>query len=250
MRCRDVEAMWDEIRGDCQKSLRETVHTHLLACPPCQELYEEFEGVAYCLSSLPQPEPSCNLTKKVVEHIATIKLKNRTPLLLCAADTPIGRVHVGFKEHRIAYIGIDTGDSLESVRARIEQRLRRPVVLGEAPGWLRETLDRFFHTWKVEDAMVDISDLTPFEQAALRATAQIPPGEVRSYSWVAMQIGRPRAARAVGRVMARNPLPLLFPCHRVVDSSGALHDYFYGLDMKARILEMEGYGAKKIDASL
>ena len=89
--------------------------------------------------------------------------------------------------------------------------------------------------------MVDISDLTPFEQAALRATAQIPPGEVRSYAWVATQIGHPRAARAVGRVMARNPLPLLFPCHRVVDSSGALHDYFYGLDMKARLLEMEGY---------
>jgi methylated-DNA-[protein]-cysteine S-methyltransferase len=56
-----------------------------------------------------------------------------------------------------------------------------------------------------------------------------------------MQIGRPRAARAVGRVMARNPLPLLFPCHRVVDSSGELHDYFYGLEMKAKLLQMEGY---------
>jgi O-6-methylguanine DNA methyltransferase len=75
----------------------------------------------------------------------------------------------------------------------------------------------------------------------LRAAARIPPGEVRSYAWVATQIGRPRAARAVGRVMARNPLPLLFPCHRVVDSSGNLHDYYYGLEMKARLLEMEGY---------
>ena len=63
---------------------------------------------------------------------------------------------------------------------------------------------------------------------------------MRSYAWVATQIGRPKAARAVGRVMARNPLPLLFPCHRVVDSSGDLHNYFYGLEMKARILEMEG----------
>lgn len=240
MRCRDVEIMWDEIRGDCKTSLKETVETHLHACPPCQELYEEFEGVAYCLSCLPSPEPSCDLTKKVVEHIAALK-HVRAPILLCAIETPIGRAYVGCRERRIAYVGFDTGDPLDDVRARIEHRLHRPVVMNEAPQWLRETFDRFFHTWRVEDASVDISDLTPFEQAALRAAAQIPPGEVRSYGWVATQIGRPKAARAVGRVMARNPLPLLFPCHRVVDSSGALHDYYYGLDMKARILAMEGY---------
>jgi methylated-DNA-[protein]-cysteine S-methyltransferase len=241
MRCREVEALWDEIRGDCTRSLREAVTSHLRACPPCQELYEQYEGVAYCLSCLPQPEPSCNLTKRVVEHIATVKGKLRCAITLTSISTPIGRLYVGFKENRIAYIGIDTGESVESVRARVEARLRRPVFMGEAPVWLQQTLDRFFDTWKVDDRVVDISDLTPFEQAALRAAAQIPPGEVRSYSWVATQIGKPKAARAVGRVMARNPLPLLFPCHRVVDSSGALHNYFYGLDMKARLLKMEGY---------
>lgn len=241
MRCRDVEALWDEMRGDCTRSLKETVETHLHACPPCQELYEEYEGVAYCLSCLPNPEPSCDLAKKVVEHIVSLKGRTRWPIALSSVSTPIGRLYVGFKESRIAYIGIDTGEPIESVRLRVEQRLRRPVVMGEAPAWLRQTLDRFFRTWTVDDAALDISDLTPFEQATLRATAQIPPGEVRSYSWVASQIGRPKAARAVGRVMARNPLPLLFPCHRVVDSSGALHNYFYGLDMKARLLAMEGY---------
>jgi methylated-DNA-[protein]-cysteine S-methyltransferase len=241
MRCRDVEALWDDIRGDCTRSLKETVATHLRACPPCQEVYEEFEGVAYCLACLPHPEPSCDLAKKVVEHIAAIKGRPRPPIALASIPTPIGQLYVGFKDSRIAYIGIDTGEPIETVRARVEQRLRRPVVMGDAPAWLCQTLDRFFHTWTVDDATVDISELTPFEQATLRATAQIPPGEVRSYAWVATQIGRPRAARAVGRVMARNPLPLLFPCHRVVDASGALHNYFYGLDMKARILAMEGY---------
>jgi len=240
MRCRDVEALWDDIRGDCTKSLRETVLTHLRACPPCQELYEEYEGVAYCLSCLPHPEPSCDLAKKVVEHIATLKIR-RSPIVLSAVATPVGQLYVGLRESRIAYIGIDTGEPIEAIRARVEQRLRRPVVMGETPQWLTETLERFFATWTLDDRTVDISDLTPFEQATLRATAQIPPGEVRSYTWVAIQIGRPKAARAVGRVMARNPLPLLFPCHRVVDSSGALHNYYYGLDMKARLLKMEGY---------
>jgi O-6-methylguanine DNA methyltransferase len=241
MRCREIDALWDEIRGECTKSLKEAVHSHLRACPPCQELYEEYEGVAYCLSSLPRPEPSCDLAKRVVEHIATIKAKTRSPLVLSAVSTPIGRLYVGFKENRIAYIGFDLGDPIEAVRARVESRLRRPVTVGEAPPWLQPTLDGFFKTWTVDDHVLDISDLTTFEQAALRAAARIPPGEVRSYAWVATQIGRPRAARAVGRVMARNPVPLLLPCHRVVDSSGGLHDYYYGLDMKARLLKMEGY---------
>ena len=242
MRCRDVDSLWDEIHGDCQKSVKDAVQGHLRTCPPCQELYEQYEGVAYCLSSLPQPEPSCDLSKRVIQHIAQTKFKERTtPISLTAVETPIGRLYVGFKENRIAYIGIDTGEPFEHVRQRVEARLRRAVQAGDPPVWLESTLEEFFKTWKVDDKTVDISDLTPFEQAALRATAEIPPGEVRSYSWVASQIGRPRAARAVGQVMARNPLPLLFPCHRVVDSAGDLHNYGYGIEMKALILRMEGY---------
>jgi methylated-DNA-[protein]-cysteine S-methyltransferase len=245
MRCREVEALWDEIR-DGMPSLREAVHSHLRACPPCQDLYEQYEGVAYCLSCLPQPEPSCDLTKKIVEHIASIKERHHaTPITLTSIQTPIGRVHVGFKETRIAYIGLDRGEDLETVRERAERRLRRPVLLGEAPSWLKTLFEEFFTTWRVDENAVDISDLTPFEQAVLKAAAQIPPGEVRSYSWLAKAIGRPRAARAVGQVMARNPMPLFFPCHRVVDSSGDLHNYGYGIEMKARLLTMEGYSGTR-----
>ncbi len=242
MRCREVDELWDEVRGECTASVKDAVDAHLRACPPCQQLYEEYEGIAYCLECLPQPDPSCDLAKKVVEHIAVIRHKERaTPIVLTSVQTPVGRLYVGFKESRIAYIGVDTGEPFEEMRVRIETRLRRPVVAGDAPPWLRETLDQFFKTWRVDDKVLDIEDLTPFEQAALKAAAMIPPGEVRSYSWVASQIGRPRAARAVGQVMARNPVPLLFPCHRVVDASGDLHNYGYGLEMKARLLKLEGY---------
>jgi methylated-DNA-[protein]-cysteine S-methyltransferase len=241
MRCREVEALWDEIR-DGNLSLREAVRSHLRTCPPCQDLYEQYEGVAYCLSCLPQPEPSCDLAHKIVEHIAAIKHRYRSePISLTSVQTPIGVVYVGYKDQRIAYIGLDRGESRETVRERVERRLRRPVVSAETPPWLSKLFDEFFKTWRVDANAVDISDLTPFEQAALKAAAQIPPGEVRSYSWVAQTIGRPRAARAVGQVMARNPLPLFFPCHRVVDSNGDLHNYEYGIEMKARLLTMEGY---------
>lgn len=241
MRCREVEALWDELH-DGMEPLREAVRSHLHACPPCQDLYEQYEGVVYCLACLPQPEPSCDLTKRIVEHIAVLRSRYRAvPIALTSVQTPLGLVYVGLRGERIAYIGLDRGEDNEEVRHRVERRLRRQVVNADAPPWLLSLFEHFFTTWRVDETVVDISDLTPFEQAALRAAAQIPPGEVRSYAWVAQSIGKPRAARAVGQVMARNPLPLFFPCHRVVDSSGALHNYEYGIEVKARLLRMEGY---------
>jgi methylated-DNA-[protein]-cysteine S-methyltransferase len=245
MRCREVEALWDEIR-EGMPSLREAVHAHLRACPPCQELFQQYEGVAYRLSCLPKPEPSCDLAKKIVEHIAAIKHRYRTqPIALTSVQTPLGRVYVGYKESRIVFIGLDRGEDPEQARRRVERRLRRPVVTGQTPSWLKKLFDDFFTTWRVDQSAVDISDLTPFEQTVLKAAAQIPPGEVRSYAWIAQTIGRPNAARAVGQVMARNPVPLFFPCHRVVNSSGDLHNYEYGVEMKARLLSMEGYSTAR-----
>ncbi len=79
-----------------------------------------------------------------------------------------------------------------------------------------------------------------FRRAVLEETLRIPAGETRSYGWLARKVGRPRAARAVGRVMATNPLPVVVPCHRVVGSDGSLHGYGGGLDVKAALLRAEG----------
>ena len=79
-----------------------------------------------------------------------------------------------------------------------------------------------------------------FRRAVLEETMRIPAGETRSYGWLARKVGSPRAARAVGRVMATNPLPIVVPCHRVVGSDGSLHGYGGGLAMKAALLRLEG----------
>lgn len=82
--------------------------------------------------------------------------------------------------------------------------------------------------------------VTPFRRAVMEETMRIPPGETRTYGWLAAKVGRPRAARAVGRVMATNPLPVIVPCHRVVGSDGALHGYAGGLEVKEALLRLEG----------
>lgn len=82
---------------------------------------------------------------------------------------------------------------------------------------------------------------TPFQQAVRAALLEIPYGEVCSYARIAARIGRPKATRAVGAANHRNPFPIVVPCHRVIGASGALTGYGGGLDIKERLLRIEGY---------
>jgi O-6-methylguanine DNA methyltransferase len=86
---------------------------------------------------------------------------------------------------------------------------------------------------------VDLSAVPDFQRRVLEAARQIPFGEARAYAWVAEQIGRPRAARAVGTALARNPVPLIVPCHRVWRGDGGLGGYLFGTDVKNRLLALE-----------
>jgi methylated-DNA-[protein]-cysteine S-methyltransferase len=86
---------------------------------------------------------------------------------------------------------------------------------------------------------VDLALVPPFERSALEVAAQIPFGEVRTYKWIAEQLGSPEGAQLVGIAMASNPVPILVPCHRVVKSDGGLGGYSFGLMQKAALLNLE-----------
>jgi O-6-methylguanine DNA methyltransferase len=94
------------------------------------------------------------------------------------------------------------------------------------------------------DLSVDLSGLSPFQQSVLQVTAAVPYGEVTTYKQIAALLGRPHAARAVGRAEATNPIPLVIPCHRVLGSDGSLHGYGGpgGIKMKAWLLKLEQSG--------
>lgn len=85
----------------------------------------------------------------------------------------------------------------------------------------------------------DLGSLSPFTRAVLKVTEAIPYGEIRTYRWIAEQLGKPRATRAVGNALARNPIPFIIPCHRVVRSDGSLGGYALGLSWKKRLLKLE-----------
>lgn len=89
------------------------------------------------------------------------------------------------------------------------------------------------------DVPLDLRGVPVFQRDVLDAAAAIPFGIVRPYAWVAGEIGRARAVRAVGTALGTNPLPLLLPCHRVVRADGALGGYIFGLALKERLLALE-----------
>jgi O-6-methylguanine DNA methyltransferase len=93
----------------------------------------------------------------------------------------------------------------------------------------------------------DLRDLSDFERDVLEVTRTIPNGQVRPYSWVAREIGRPGAVRAVGSALGRNPIPWLIPCHRVVRSDGRIGDYAFGSDAKRTVLMAEGVDLDELE---
>ena len=109
---------------------------------------------------------------------------------------------------------------------------------------LKRKLELYFEGDHVsfQEEPIDVEDAAPFHRAAWEATRTIPAGETRSYQWVAARAGRPRASRAAGQSMARNRLPIVVPCHRVIAGDGGLGGYGRGasmLHLKQRLLDLE-----------
>lgn len=119
----------------------------------------------------------------------------------------------------------------------------KPCPAGPIPRVLRpcvEQLAEYFRGERREfDLRLDWSGATPFHQAVWRELQRIPYGQTLSYQAIAERLGDPKSIRAVGQANKNNPIAIIVPCHRVIAKSGDLQGYFYGLDFKRRLLELE-----------
>ena len=105
---------------------------------------------------------------------------------------------------------------------------------------VRRKLDEYFEGRRREfDLTLDLR-VAPFHEEVLRELARVPYGHTDTYGHLASLVGRPKAARAVGTVMNRNPIPIVLPCHRIVGANGSLTGYGGGLPAKRLLLELEG----------
>ncbi len=155
-------------------------------------------------------------------------------------DTPVGELLVAVTDRGVCEIHYDADPDAEAERlARIfgTRVLRSPRPTDE----VRRQLDEYFAGERQEFELdVDLGPAREFGRAVLEQLARVPYGELTTYGTLAERAGRPRAARAVGTIMNRNPVPIVLPCHRVVGSTGSLVGYAGGLDRKRTLLQLEG----------
>jgi O-6-methylguanine DNA methyltransferase len=115
------------------------------------------------------------------------------------------------------------------------------VVQTHVPDEYARPLTHYFAGEPVNPALLRVDMRgSEFQKRVWRALQNIPRGSVRSYAGIAMDVGSPRAVRAVGRANGANPIPIVVPCHRVVESGFGLGGYSGGLDIKKRLLRLEG----------
>jgi len=117
---------------------------------------------------------------------------------------------------------------------------------GAAPESLRQEIEAYFDGRRREftQNFAFISG-TEFERQVWLALSEIPYGETRTYKWMAQRVGRPRGSRAVGQALKKNPIPIVIPCHRVIESDGKIGGFALGQDIKRRLLQMEFYNLRK-----
>ena len=160
----------------------------------------------------------------------------------CELETPLGRLLVGYRGGTIVASAFNEslwrfGGRLRGAGAgRVDrEKAPPPAIRGAVLAQIAGDTDA---------APLDLAGLRPFQRRVLEKVREIPPGERRSYGWVANAIGAPRAARAVGTALARNPFPILVPCHRVVRADGAVGRYSGGgATVKAHLLALESVAA-------
>jgi O-6-methylguanine DNA methyltransferase len=150
-----------------------------------------------------------------------------------ALDSALGPVFVAWNHFGIS--AVMKSATPEEFEERFKVRFGRlPRPASELPGLI--------------DKKFDLRSVTEFERAVLLKALEIPRGEVRTYGWIAAQIGHPAAVRAVGSALRKNPVPVLIPCHRVVRSDGHVGQYALGgTDAKRQILAAEGLGSDDIE---
>ena len=170
-----------------------------------------------------------------MKHLARIYIAE-------VASTPLGLIWMAVDADGL--VAVDTHADEAAFRAALQTR-HRAVVVYDKDGTRRacEQVRAYLQGERQHfDLPINWAVMTPFQRKVLQATYAIPRGETRTYGQIAVAVGNPRAARAVGRAEATNPMPIVIPCHRVLASDGGLHGYGGrgGLDTKAWLLRLEG----------
>jgi len=146
-------------------------------------------------------------------------------------QTPLGPLYILFRNDLL--LGLSIAERPSGIKR------------GKAPAALVKELEGYF-AGKVREFGFPFAFRagTDFERKVWLALKEIPYGETRSYKWLSAHIGHPKASRAVGQALSKNPLPIVLPCHRIIESDGSLGGFSPGVSIKRRLLDLEYYHSR------
>lgn len=156
------------------------------------------------------------------------KRSNNTESFYDTCESPLGTLYLIFE-----------GQTLRGIRFSKPSELLRK---GKSPSIVKRELAEYFEQGREEFTQkFAVKGGTDFEKTVWNVLHEVPYGETRTYKWLAEKIGKPNASRAVGQALSRNPIPILIPCHRIIESDGSLGGYTGGIEIKRRLLDIEYY---------
>jgi methylated-DNA-[protein]-cysteine S-methyltransferase len=223
------DASWDDWRE------------HIDACPSCRRLRSRQEPLQRVLDTAPNEAELERLAGAARARLEEALAGKTRPVARYGtlSRSPVGQLFLAVSDRGLCAISLRSTE-VGFVR-RLERRGFRPLrAQVQVEGPISQLREYFAGRRRRFDVAVDLAGQTQFQRLVLETTAAVPLGQVVSYGEVARRIGRPRAARAVGGALSQNPVPIVVPCHRVLDSEGRLHGYGGGLDAKEKLLRLEG----------
>jgi O-6-methylguanine DNA methyltransferase len=237
MQCRTVLTRIDALRtGELPNPDEKPIHEHLKKCKSCEDSVDdlrELAGAVKALAVAPPRSVRTNVKAACCDSFDTVKVNGKT-------------VRVAFTDRGLRMIHL--GESEDALRVAYARRFRRDVQPSTLPEKLRRQIVAALSGEGVDKPAVDLDDVSEFERSVLEILTRIPRGEVRTYAWVAKQAGKPKAIRAVGNICARNIVPFVVPCHRVVPTGGGIGRYAFGSPLKRELLKREGVPVEELDA--
>ncbi len=212
---------------------------HLADCDECRAAADLRRQVRSLLGGIEMPVALTERLTTVANEHLTHQLRARS------FKTPLGWSALAYTDGGIVLIRRSEGsaaDAYERLRERLGEFVAQERPRDDIGDSAVRKLLAYHDGRRVEfDEPLDLSLVPSFTRQVLQATARIPYGEVRPYAWVARQVGRPRATRAVGQALHINPVAPIIPCHRVIASDNTLGGYGGGPETKRWLLRLEGY---------
>jgi len=157
-------------------------------------------------------------------------------------DSPFGRIYLAVSVHGLCKVSSES-QTITQFAEEVEEIYPSVEIIfnNDSLSELRRKLDEYFSGERHNiDIPLDLNSMTPFGRKVLTSLSKVGYGETLSYGDLAMLSGSPRASRAVGTVMSKNPLPIVIPCHRVISASGKIGGYTGGLHKKRLLMTIEG----------